>query len=123
MRKNASTYDSAHGAGGLSNSLFDLLPAASPVSVYASVDDGVIYSFDKASPRQALGLEGLVEKAEKEWKGKETDRLVKTEWEVLDVDLAGEPVLSVKGGTKAKGKRSPMQKPVLVVEEEDWECI
>lgn len=63
--------------------------------------DEVYYSFDAdASPVSSLGLDSLVDHAEALHKAKETDKLVKDEYEVLDGE--GEAVKhSKKRGKKA----------------------
>ena len=47
-------------------------------------DEGILYSYgaEKRVDTQ-VGLGGLVEKAEKVWVSKETDRIVRKEWTVL----------------------------------------
>lgn len=103
--------------------MIDLLPAATPLypgtshpRKASSGYEGVVYSFDKSSPGVALGLDSLVDAAEKEWLGKETEKIVKKEWEVLDSE--GEATK-----LKSKSKKSPTQKAAVVVDEDDWECI
>jgi hypothetical protein len=85
----------------------DLLPTHANNTVaavgVARGDEGVLYNFDcKVSPSSAVGLEGLVEKAEIRWAAEQTDRIVKGEYEVLD----GEGERVVLG----RGKRSPKAK-------------
>jgi hypothetical protein len=86
----------------------DLLPTHAnntvpPVSV-ARGDEDVLYSFDReASPREELGLGGLVERAERAWEREQTEKIVRGEYEVLDGE--GEKVVLGKGG-----KRSPKQR-------------
>jgi hypothetical protein len=104
----------------LSRSLADLLPSPS-TSTRTSVDSGVLYSFDApTTPRKVVGLNSLVEKAEMEWLSRETDKIVRDEYEILDE--RGE----VKVMAKGKGKKgSPRQRAQVVVEddEDDWETI
>lgn len=48
-------------------------------------DESIFYTFDNdSSPASSLGLDGLVDKAELHFKERETERLVRAEWEVLD---------------------------------------
>jgi len=104
-----------HTSSPLSKSLLDLLPthtnntsSAIHTAIRASSDD-ILYSYDNKgkSPGQKgreVGLEGLVEQAEKKFLAKQTERIVKGEYEVIDGE--GEStVLSQK-----KGKKSPKQK-------------
>ncbi len=107
-------------ASALSRSLAELLPNSSTATRTSSTDPAVIYSFDAPStPRKAVGLNSLVEKAEMEWQSRETDKIVRDEYEILDE--SGE----VKVLTKGKGKKgSPKQRAQVVVDEEDdWEKI
>jgi len=122
-----------HTSSPLSKSLLELLPQHANntvTSIQTAVRDqesAILYSYDSArvSPGvkgRAVGLDSLVELAEKKWILEQTDRIVKGEYEVLDTE--GETtVLSTK-----KGKKSPKQKairnmPAVVknvdVEEED----
>jgi hypothetical protein len=105
----------------LSRSFADLLPSPSTSTRTASTDSGVLYSFDApTTPRKVVGLNSLVEKAEMEWQSRETDKIVRDEYEILDE--SGE----VKAMTKGKGKRgSPRQRAqiVIVEDEDDWETI
>lgn len=100
---------SSQKADPLSKSLIDLLPehynnTESAVQVLG--DESILYSFAKGSSPNArgreIGLEGLVEKAERKWAAEQTERIIKGEYEVLD--LSGEAVKSKKG---KKGSRSP----------------
>jgi hypothetical protein len=62
----------------------------------------------------------LVEKAEREWTNRETVKLVKDEYEILDE--SGEITVTGKKGKKT----SPKQRPQLVMvadDEDDWERI
>jgi hypothetical protein len=97
-----------------------------PISPRASrnppPDADILYSFDApTAPREAVGLDNLVEKAEKEFMSREIDRIVRNEYEILDE--SGE----VKTMTKGKGKKgSPRQQAKAVETEEDeddWEEI
>ncbi|OBT86793.1 hypothetical protein VE02_04248 [Pseudogymnoascus sp. 03VT05] len=48
-------------------------------------DEEVFYTYDSASsPASSLGLDGLVDKAEKHFAERETERIVRAEYEVLD---------------------------------------
>ena len=106
-----------HMSSPLSNSLLELLPQHAnntTTSVQTAIRDqesGVLYSYDNsgASPGvkgRAVGLDSLVEMAEKKWVLEQTEKMVKGEYEVLDAQ--GETtVLSTK-----KGKKSPKQKAV-----------
>jgi hypothetical protein len=66
-------------------------------------------------------LGSLVEKAEKDWNNRETDKIVRNEYEILD--SSGEVTWTSKG----KGKRgSPQQHAKVVLaqdDDEDWEAI
>jgi hypothetical protein len=108
-------------ASSLSRSLSDLIQSPSTSTRTSSIDSGVLYSFDAPStPRKVVGLNSLVEKAEMEWRSRETDNIVRNEYEILDE--SGE----VKVMAKGKGKKgSPRQRAqVAVVEDEDdWETI
>ncbi|KFZ20971.1 hypothetical protein V502_02959 [Pseudogymnoascus sp. VKM F-4520 (FW-2644)] len=71
------------------------LPPGVPVG-----DESIFYTFDSdASPASSLGLDGLVDKAELHFKERETEKIVRAEWEVLDGE--GEKV-----GRRGKGKGS-----------------
>jgi hypothetical protein len=86
-------------------------------------DAEILYSFDQVGPSpntsgRKVGLEGLVDKAEQKWMSDQTEKIVRGEYEVLDVE--GETTVL------KKGKRSPKQKaiknqPAMVkdVEEDD----
>lgn len=108
----------------LSRSLADLLPSTSTSARTSSIDSGVLYSYDAPStPRKVVGLNSLVEKAEMEWQSRETDKIVRDEYAVLDE--SGE----IKVLTKGKGKKgsSPKQCAQVVERDEedddDWETI
>lgn len=116
----------------LSNSLLDLLPINNPSppsqhspiilatqNFTASVDDPILYNFDNKGPSPGVRgtnveLEGLVELAEKKWAAEQTEKIVRGEYEVLD--LNGEEI-------KRKGKKSPKQRAarseIIVKENED----
>lgn len=88
-------------------------------SAPTSGDEGVLYSFDReASPASSLGLGGLVEKAEQHFRARETERIVRGEYEVLDGE--GETVRAKRKGRKGSPK-------VRVVEgadvDGDWEAL
>ncbi|KAG9242422.1 hypothetical protein BJ878DRAFT_555469 [Calycina marina] len=115
----------------LSRSLMELLPSynqptsagiqslpadssiiASMKAASAAETGGVLYSFDnKNSPGKEVPLGGLIDKAEQQWRAKETDRIVKTEYAVLDN----------QGQETRKGHKTP--KPVDVDEDDDFEMI
>lgn len=85
--------------------------------------DEVYYSFDAdASPASSLGLDSLVDQAVTVAKAKETDRLVKDEYEVLDLD---------GGNIKATRRKGKKVKPALNTDDfatiddvdGDWETI
>lgn len=108
----------------MSRSLAELAPHNLPIKQARtpSVEAGILYSFDaKSSPRNGIGLDALVEKAEREWSNRETVKLVRNEYEMLDE--RGE-VTVIREGKKGK-KGSPKQRPQLVVaeDEDDWERI
>ena len=68
--------------------------------------DEVYYSFDAdASPSSSLGLDNLVEQAVTVHKAREVEKLVKDEYEVLD--LEGEKVKSTKKHKKKGGASAP----------------
>jgi hypothetical protein len=119
-RKQEALKEVASGSS-LSRSISDLLPSPSASTRNSSVDSGVLYSFDAPStPRKVVGLNSLVEKAEMEWQSRETDKIVRDEYEILDD--SGE----VKVMAKGKGKKgSPRQRAQVVVveDEDDWETI
>ena len=81
-----------------------------------SPDAGVLYSFDnKKSPGKEVALGGLVDQAEQKWKAKETDRLVRMEYAVLDGE--GEVVLGKKSvKPTAAGKK-------MVDDDEEFEIV
>ncbi|RDW64062.1 hypothetical protein BP5796_10564 [Coleophoma crateriformis] len=117
-----------HTGSPLSKSLFDLLPThknTTESAVNVVKDEwavpGVLYSYDNngASPNsngRSVDLGCLVEQAEKKWKNEQTEKIVRGEYEVLD--LEGESTVL----PKAKGKKSPKQKVQVVkdvVDDED----
>lgn len=123
-RKADHQYDSMSSRS-LSKSLIDLLPASHPVrgarASTKSDDNTILYSFDSSSSptsRKVVGLDALVERAEKEWAGKETERIVKKEWEILDAE--GEK-WSLKKGRKSPAVKAAKDAPV--VDDDDWECL
>lgn len=120
-RKEDALKEVSSGAS-LSRSLSDLFPNPSPLSRSSSIDSGVLYSFDApTTPRRAVRLNSLIEKAEIEWESRETDKIIRNEYEILDE--SGE----VKVITKGKGKKSsPRQRPQVVTrveDDDDWETI
>jgi hypothetical protein len=114
----------------ISSSLLELIPhhalnssSSIQTAIRASADEGILYSFETsgASPTKkgrALGLGGLVEKAEEKFLDEQTERMVKEDYEVLDVE--GESVILK---TEKKRKASPKQKAAKIetkiVEEDD----
>jgi hypothetical protein len=78
----------------------------------SAADSDILYSFDNKGPSpgskgRSVDLGGLVEMAEKKWDNKQTERIVKVEYEVLDEQ--GETTILSKG----KGKKgSPKTKAV-----------
>lgn len=116
---------SEHTSSALSKSLLDLLPQhannkSTSVRTHQGLSEdstvsGILYSYDTKGPsptgsRTAVDLGGLVEQAEMKWKSKETEKIVKGEYEVLDNE--GETTILSKG----KGKNgSPKQKVSAVV--------
>ncbi|KFY79526.1 hypothetical protein V499_01501 [Pseudogymnoascus sp. VKM F-103] len=67
------------------------LPPGVPVG-----DEAVFYTYDsEASPASSVGLDGLVEKAERHFRERETERIVRAEYEVLDGE--GEKVKRRRG--------------------------
>jgi hypothetical protein len=97
------------------------------VGVPVAGDEDIVYSFDaKASPASSLGLDNLVDAAEKHFKTRELEKIVKDEYEVLDE--AGEPLQGrklKKAGSKLAGEPVPVSS-VKIVDEDidgDWETI
>ena len=86
-------------------------------------DAGVLYSYDEdASPASSLGLESLVDAAEGRFREKEVEKLVKTEYEVLDGE--GEEVKKGKRGKKTVAVAVPVVPEVVVDDVDgDWEAI
>lgn len=108
----------------LSQSLGDLVPTSPADSRNPPADAGVLYSFDApTAPRKSIGLDNLVEKAERDFLSRETDKIVRNEYEILDE--SGEVKAMTKG--KGKGKKgSPRQRAQVVAtneDEDDWEQI
>ena len=122
-----------HVSSPLSRSLLELLPthvnnthAAIQIAAAESADAEVLYSFDSQGPSpgshgRKVDYSGLVERAEQKWEGKETDRIVQGEYEVLDDQ--GETTVfrkGKKGSPKQAAKWSPsIIKDVDVMEEDD----
>jgi hypothetical protein len=113
----------------ISRSMLELLPHDVPNTSFriqtvirAPDDDEMVYFTECSSPSPvkkgcAVGLGGLIEKAEEEFLDKQTERIVKEDYEVLDAD--GERVV-LKSEKKRKG--SPKQKATKAqtnVEEDD----
>ena len=120
-----------HTTSPLSKSLLELLPQHTNNTLgaihTADRDAGILYSYDSAGMKgKALGLDSLVERAEKKWVLEQTERIVRGEYEVLDKE--GE--VTVLGGRRKRG--SPRQRAVegveevevvVVVEDEGFELI
>lgn len=119
----------------ISRSLLELVPHHVPnastgiqTAVFASGDEGVLYPFEyiEASPSKkgrAVGFGGLIEKAEEKFLDKQTEQMVKEDYEVLDTE--GESIV-LKADKKRKG--SPKQKAAktemkLVEEDDGFELI
>ncbi|KAI9745508.1 MAG: hypothetical protein M1818_001042 [Claussenomyces sp. TS43310] len=106
---------------GVDKSLIDLLPSSTrSLSRSLSPDYGVTYSFDAASSAwKAVNFDGLVERAERDFNARETDKMVETEYEVLD-DF-GQSMTRTKKGKKGIAK----QKATVVrsSDEDDWERV
>lgn len=107
-----------HTSSDLSKSLLDLIPqhannTQSPIQIAireSAADSEIFYSFDNKGPSPShkgrdIDLGGLVDIAEQKWANEQVDRIVKGEYEVLDIK--GDPTVI---STKGKGKRSPKQK-------------
>jgi hypothetical protein len=99
----------------MSKSLLDLISDGSLTSNVAS-DEGVLYSFDaKSSPREQVGLDLLVKRAEESFKNKETDKLVRNEYEMLD-----------ESGEIVSKRKSPKNRPLpalVLDDDEEYEMI
>lgn len=115
------------------------LPHSSPFSHNSSIDEcqdptiapdlwpkevgDVLYSFDaEASPASSLGLDSLVDKAEGAWRAKEVERILKTEYDVVDSD--GDSLRVGKGGKLSTSFTLPRKG--YEVEEDvdgDWETV
>lgn len=108
----------------LSQSLGDLAPTSPADPRNPPADGGVLYSFDApTAPRKSIGLDNLVEKAERDFLSRETDKIVRNEYEILDE--SGEIKAMTKGKGKSK-KGSPRQRAKVVAtneDEDDWEQI
>jgi len=107
----------------LSRSLADLLPStatAVPIEKNKATEGDILYSFDKKnSPSDSVNLGGLIAAAEKKFQEKQTDKLVRKEYEVLDVN--GE-----KETRKSKRAAVGATKSVAVVtldDDEDYELV
>jgi len=110
----------------LTKSIVDLLPSTAtniPILTTPRDEADILYSFDKkASPSDSIGLGGLVEKAEQRFREKETVKLIKEEYEVLDEDGEG-VVLREKSGKKTSPKvKAKVEKP-LDNEDDDYELV
>lgn len=83
----------------------------------------MLYSFDaEASPASSLGLDSLVDKAEGAWRAKEVERILKTEYDVVDSD--GDSLRVGKGGKLSTSFTLPRKG--YEVEEDvdgDWETV
>lgn len=81
-------------------------------------DEAIFYTFDNnSSPASSLGLDGLVDKAERHFAERETERIVRAEYEVLDGE--GERV-------RRRGKKERAEEGEGSVEGEvggAWEAI
>ncbi|OBT69158.1 hypothetical protein VE03_02014 [Pseudogymnoascus sp. 23342-1-I1] len=89
------------------------MPAGVPMG-----DEAIFFSFERDSPAGRMGLDGLVDRAEERFRERETERIVRAEWEVLD----GEGERMGRRG----GKRSVSGERGEEVEGEvggDWEAI
>jgi len=116
-----------HTASPLSKSLLELLPTHANntnTAIQTAIrekDAGVLYSYDTkfASPTakgRAVGLDALVEKAEKKWMEEQTDKIVKGEYEVLDAE--GETTfLAGKKGKKGSPKQRAIKNMPAVVQD------
>ena len=119
----------------ISRSLLELMPHHVPnasssiqTAVFASNDEGMSYPVEYVEASQnkkgrGVGLGGLVEKAEETFLNKQTEQMVKEDYEVLDTE--GESIV-LKSEKKRKG--SPKQKAAkaetkLVEEDEGFELI
>jgi len=125
-----------HSGEKLSRSLLELMPqhsnnvdSAIQTALCDSADGEILYSFDNKGPSpsnkgRAVDLGGLLDLAEKKWVAEQTDKIVKGEYEVLD--LEGEPTV-IKGKKGRSPKHSPKQKAQVVakvvVEDEDYELV
>lgn len=118
----------------LSKSLLELLPQHAnntSSSIQTAIrerqwsDGEILYSFDNKGPSpgtkgREVGLGGLIDLAEKKWDSKITDKIVKSDYEVLD--NSGETTTLSK-----KNKKSPKQKAkstaALPEEDDGFELI
>ena len=123
-----------HTTSPLSKSLLELLPqhanntnTAIQTAIHEK-DEGVLYSYDSkiSSPTEkgrAVGLDSLVEQAEKKWIAEQTDRIVKGEYEVLDAEGETTVIAGKKGKKGSPKQRAIKTMPAVVkdisVEEDD----
>lgn len=92
--------------------------------IHVPDDEGALH-FSEASPTKkgrATGLGGLVEKAEERFLDEQTERMVKEDYEVLDVE--GESVV-LKAEKKRKGspKQHAAKTDTQLAEEDGFELI
>lgn len=122
-----------HTSSPLSKSLLELLPQHSNntnsaihtlIRSSSSANDAeILYSFDNKGPSpgdkgRKVDLGGLVELAEKKWVSEQTERIVKSEYEILDNE--GETTVVGKG--RKKGSPKQRATPVVVktpIEDDD----
>lgn len=111
----------------LSRSLLELVPdsARRESSAITMADAETFYSFDNkgASPNEygrTVGLEGLVERAEKKWVSEQTEKIIRGEYEVLDAE--GE-ITSFKKGKKSPKQKANKTQPAHVEDEDGFELI
>jgi hypothetical protein len=107
-----------------------ILPTSAAMGPEITGDAGITYSFDaKTSPRKGTALDGLVQKAEQDFLSKEVEKIVRDEYEYLDV--SGESIIvgigssgSKKSKRQERKTKEKEQKPQLLVEDEDdWERV
>jgi len=125
IARKQSAYDEiSSGETTLSASMLGLLPSTQTSSFKdhsASTDAGITYSFDATSgPKKAVGLDALVDQAEQRFMSKETDKIVRNEYEILDVD--GESV-GMKMGKKSSPKHKAAVVPEITAEDDDYELV
>lgn len=87
-----------------------------------SIIDPFVYSFDAAGPKQSVGLDKLVDQAEEKFRSRETDQLVKNEYEILDGE--GETLKSKKGkkSPTVKAEKETKTKESLL-DDDDYELV